>query len=75
MGHQREDQADRLGGRAQARRRACGRGEGLVALLADQALFLARVNANVALALLPSGGAVQIGTKCGGEVHAASSWR
>ena len=41
----------------------------LVALRADEALVLARVDANVPLASLSSGGARQIGAACGCGVH------
>src|SRR5882724_2639741 len=67
-----EDQADGLHRRTQAvEDRPFPSREGGVALLADQALLLARVNANVALPGLASSWAVKIGTKCVSEVHAS----
>jgi hypothetical protein len=74
MGHQGHHQADRLRRGPQAIQCGAFRGaERLVALRAQEALVLTRVDTNVALACLASGGAHQIGAECGGGVHAFSS--
>ena len=45
--------------------------EGCVARVADEPLFLARMDTDIALAGLPSGMAVPIGAEDGGGVHNA----
>ena len=70
VGHQRHHQADRLRRGPQAIEGGAFRGaERLVALRAHEALVLARVDANVALACLASGRARQIGAEYRGGVH------
>src|SRR5882724_407940 len=70
MGHQRHHETDRLRRGPQAiEGRAFRGGERLVALGAHEALLLTRVDANVALAYLSSGGAGQIRAECGCGVH------
>ena len=76
MGEQRDDERHRLGRGAQAvEDRACRGGEGLAALRADEALVLARMDANIALAGLASGGTRQIGAECRCGVHDCPPWR
>jgi hypothetical protein len=71
VGQQRHHQAHRLRRGPQAREGRALRGAArLVALCADKALVLARVEANVALAGLSSGGARPIGAECRCGVHA-----
>jgi len=70
VGEQRDHEGHGLGRGLQAVARGAFRGaERLVALGAEEALVLARVDTNVALACLCSGGAVQIGAECGCGVH------
>src|SRR5262249_51628369 len=70
MRQQREPQAHRLRRRAQTIKGGpLSGGEGFAALRAAQALLLARVNTNIALARLASGRALKIGTKYACEVH------
>ena len=70
VGTQCHDQADRLSRGPQAIQScACRCAKRLVALRAQEALVLARVDANVTLACLSSGRARQIGAECGGGVH------
>src|SRR5262245_53172086 len=70
VGHQRYHEADHLRRGAQAIECCTFRGaERLVALRAQEALVLARVDANIALACLSSGGARQIGAECCCGVH------
>ena len=65
MGEQRHDEAHRLGRGAQAvKHRACGGAERLMALVADEPLFLLRMNTDIAPASLASGRAVPIGAEC-----------
>src|SRR6266404_730222 len=73
VGHQGHHQADRLRRGPQAIPcRAFPRAERLVALRTHAALVLTRVDVNVTLACLSSGGARQIGAECGCGVHEAS---
>ena len=70
VGHQRHHKTDRLRRGPQAiEGRALRGGERLVALGAHEAVVLPRVDANVALACLSSGGAGQIGAECRCGVH------
>ena len=70
VGHQRHHEADRLRRGPQAIKCGAFRGaERLVALRAHEALVLLRVNANIALAGLSSGRAVQIGAEYTCGVH------
>src|SRR5574341_2517801 len=74
VGPQGPYQADRLRRGPQAIQ--CGAfrcAERLVALRAEEALVLTRMDTNVTLAGLASGGALQIGAKCAGGVHVVSS--
>src|SRR5437870_7040345 len=72
MGEQRHDEAHRLGRGAQAvKHRACGGAERLMALVADEPLFLLRMDTDIAPASLASGRAVPIGAECGCGVHDA----
>jgi hypothetical protein len=68
---QRQDEREGLGWRPLAvKRRSFRRGEGLVALRADEALVLTRMEANSALASLSSSGTRSIGAECRSGVHA-----
>ena len=72
MGEQRHDEAHRLGRGAQAvKHRAGGGAERLMALVADEPLFLLRMDTDIASASLASGRAVPVGAECGGGVHDA----
>src|SRR5262245_6084945 len=72
MGEQRHDEAHRLGCGAQAvKHRAFGGAERLMALVADEPLFLLRMDTDIAPASLASGRAVPIGAECGCGVHDA----
>jgi hypothetical protein len=71
MGQQRHHQAHGFCRGPQTREgRAFGGAERLAARRTDKALLLARVDANVALADLSSGGARHIGAACCRGVHA-----
>src|SRR5438046_7149819 len=71
VGQERHHKAHRLRRGPQAIEGRAFRGAArLVALRAEKALVLARVDANVALAGLSSGGACQIGAECRCGVHA-----
>src|ERR1700746_428263 len=70
MGQQRDHEAHRLGSGSQAVKRRAFRGaERLVALGAEEALVLPRVDANIALTYLASGRALQMRAEDGGGVH------
>ena len=70
MDQQRHDHGCRFRRRAEPiEDRAFGGTEGLLALFAEKALLLLRVNTHVALADLASGVAIEIGTEYGGGVH------
>src|SRR5207237_7109094 len=70
MGEQRHDEAHRLGrGTQTVKHRAFGSAERLVALVADEPLFLLRMDTDIALASLASGRAVPLGAECSGGVH------
>ena len=71
MGEQRHDEAHRLGRGAQAvKYRACGGAERLLALVADEPLFLLRMDTDIASASLASGRAVPIGAEYRRGIHA-----
>src|SRR4029453_16056855 len=66
MGEQRHHEAHGLGRGAQAvKRGAFGGAERLMALVADEPLFLLRMDTDIALASLASSRAVSIGAECG----------
>jgi hypothetical protein len=68
---QRQDERDGRGGRPQAgERRAFRRGAGLGALRAAEALVLPPMEANIALASLPSSGTRSLGAACRSGVYA-----
>jgi hypothetical protein len=72
MGEQRHHEAHGLGRGAQAvKRGAFGGAERLMALVADEPLFLLRMDTDIALASLASSRAVSIGAECGCGVHDA----
>ena len=71
MGEQGHDEHHGLCRGAQPREdRACGGAKGLLTRVTDEALFLPRMDTDIALARLASGRAVPIGTACGCGVHA-----
>jgi hypothetical protein len=71
MGEQRHHEAHRLGRGAQAvKRGAFGGAERLMALMADEPLFLLRMDTDIAHACLTSGRAVPIGAKYRRGIHA-----
>jgi len=70
VGHQRHHETDRLRRGPQAiQRRAFRSSERLPALRAEEALLLARMDADISLACLSSGGARQMGAECACGVH------
>src|SRR5215510_8212115 len=72
MGEQRHHEAHGLGRGAQAvKRGAFGGAESLMALVADEPLFLLRMDTDITLASLASRRAVSIGAECDCRVHDA----